>query len=792
MEDQKQLEASGEAEGRLSRQKSLADSSDAYTWDIVLVFKVGDEKKTVNVIDFKDAPPRQVPEPEHFANQAAIIVEDMKEAGLKVLLYKSIQKDEVYCLVGASEERIKVEAARTRYDLLMNPDVALEKCVEKGMKLAKLTVESEKPDASETIKETFAKSKWNDLFAPYVAEDAKESKTLYTLYPAANERKSIFRSVDRLRLTAAIIKNDKELGGAAVNISACLKSGTHPMCAYFCLDNEAQKKDLQDDWFQWQAVWNQPLDKIRNYYGESVSLYFAFIQYYSQWLILPSIVGFGAFIYQLDDGIDTPYNPIYAVVVAGWASLFLEAWKRRNATLNAHWGMSSFLEKEQARPGFQGEYQPSPIHGGQEEIFSLREKIKRALLGQTVIWTLIGVVLAAVASIFLLRPLVVKAQPSIGPILVGLINSVQIQILNTVYGKVSLFLNEYENHRTESEFENALIAKSFLFKFVNSYNSLFYLCFIKKYDVGCGVDDDPKKDCLGEVRFQLATIFITNLVVNNAIELGTPFIEGYLKNQKESQGVTEEQKALLTEPEKQYEKSSYESTFSDFDELAIQFGYAALFVVAFPITPLLALINNFFEIRLDASKLILATRRPEPKGACNIGTWFAIFNIIGFIAVMTNCGIIIFVSSKTIGKVTSLPGVQFVIFLILEHLLFLAKFAIDYFVPDAPGEISEHLERQKYIVDILINGLKDPHGDLAEAEARSKNEGNTAEVRAARVKTHYDFATIADTFTDTAHLDVYGPAAANPPATPTNGASNFSSSANLNTSEPSDKPASAV
>jgi len=358
-----------------------------------------------------------------------------------------------------------------------------------------------------------------------------------------------------------------------------------------------------------------------------------------------------------------------------------------------------------------------------------------------------------------------------GVILIGIINAVQIQILNTIYGGVSVKLNDYENHRTESEYENALIAKSFLFKFVNSYNSLFYLCFIKKYDVGCGPNEDKHKNCLGEVAFQLATIFITNLVVNNAIELGTPFLEAYLKNRKESVGVTEEQKAMLTEPEKQYEKSSYESTFSDFDELAIQFGYASLFVVAFPLTPVLALINNFFEIRLDATKLALGTRRPEPRGAANIGTWFSIFNIIGFIAVMTNCGIIIFVSTKTIGEVTKLPGVQFVIFIILEHLLFLLKFAIDYFVPDAPEEVREHLERQTYIIDILINGLKDPHAEASGDEAAKKSVGNSHEARNRVAAKHYNFADIPDTFTDTGRLDKYAPgaAAATPaPASPSN------------------------
>ena len=38
-------------------------------------------------------------------------------------------------------------------------------------------------------------------------------------------------------------------------------------------------------------------------------------------------------------------------------------------------------------------------------------------------------------------------------------------------------------------------------------------------------------------------------------------------------------------------------------ELAIQYGFITLFVAAFPLAPLFALINNALEIRLDAIKV---------------------------------------------------------------------------------------------------------------------------------------------------------------------------------------------
>lgn len=42
-------------------------------------------------------------------------------------------------------------------------------------------------------------------------------------------------------------------------------------------------------------------------------------------------------------------------------------------------------------------------------------------------------------------------------------------------------LSERENHRTDTQYEDSMIAKIFIFQFVNSYASFFYLAFIAQY-----------------------------------------------------------------------------------------------------------------------------------------------------------------------------------------------------------------------------------------------------------------------------------------------------------------------
>ena len=51
----------------------------------------------------------------------------------------------------------------------------------------------------------------------------------------------------------------------------------------------------------------------------------------------------------------------------------------------------------------------------------------------------------------------------------------------------------------------------------------------------------------------------------------------------------------------------------------IQYGFVTIFVAAFPLAPLCALLNNVIEIRLDAYKFVTQWRRPVANRAQDIG-----------------------------------------------------------------------------------------------------------------------------------------------------------------------------
>jgi hypothetical protein len=49
-------------------------------------------------------------------------------------------------------------------------------------------------------------------------------------------------------------------------------------------------------------LFGQPLDDIAQYFGEGVAFYFAFVEFYTRWLVLPALLGSLVFAYQVGNG----------------------------------------------------------------------------------------------------------------------------------------------------------------------------------------------------------------------------------------------------------------------------------------------------------------------------------------------------------------------------------------------------------------------------------------------------------------------------------------------------------
>ncbi|KAE8999382.1 hypothetical protein PF011_g14655 [Phytophthora fragariae] len=139
-------------------------------------------------------------------------------------------------------------------------------------------------------------------------------------------------------------------------------------------------------------------------------------------------------------------------------------------------------------------------------------------------------------------------------------------------------------------------------------------------------------------------------------------------------------------------------TFEDYTEMLVQFGYVSFFSLAFPLAPLLALLNNVLELRTDAFKLCHTRQRPLAHKASGIGVWLHVLQVMSVLAVLTNCFNLAYSTSLLERALPSVTPTQKVwIVFGIEHLMLLIKVWFDCVVPSVPREVSERLRREREV-----------------------------------------------------------------------------------------------
>jgi anoctamin-10/anoctamin-7 len=539
--------------------------------------------------------------------------------------------------------------------------------------------------------------------------------------------------------------------------------------------NELAK--LSSQWIRWRPItrpYEQPLTDIKDYFGERVGLYFAWLGFYTKWLMIPAFFGTIVQIWSLSVASGEKgeeYDPdiavasVYGLMITIWCTLFTEFWKRNEAKLSMEWGTVGCETEEQERPEFRPSIiiEHSPIDGQFQKFFSPNTRKKLVTQSWVVISIGLVIVIGAVVGVIGFRYWATKLQCDLvtelpegcsdaatcekdewwiegndgagcvqilldgvaavppvcaticdnvfletnGATIASIMNAFQIQALGIVFKGIAEFLNNRENHRTDTEYTDALIAKEFLFQFVNSYAAVFYTGFVKgtilKGD-SCIDADGLETTCFNELSQQLAIIFIIRLVSGNLTEIGIPTVMAAIKRRNELKNARkmatgdggEAEVVALTDAEEEFALQEYDDKgiFADYSEMMVQFGYSTLFVTAFPFAPAMSLLNNYVEIRVDAMKLTRVSRRPFPRSAEDIGTWQTILEVMGTAAVISNVYLICFTSSQQSDVATSWKAWEF---LILEHAVLGFKFALALLVPDAPEDVKIQIQRREVI-----------------------------------------------------------------------------------------------
>ena len=283
----------------------------------------------------------------------------------------------------------------------------------------------------------------------------------------------------------------------------------------------------------------QPIDAIREYFGEKLAIYFSWLGFYTMFLIPPASAGFLCFLYGV---ITTVYSPVvqemcnegnntrfymcplcdkecsyfllenlciytkvthffdneatlfFAVFMSIWAKLFLEFWKRQQVSLAHKWHTLGFEEADEPdRPQYilaNPKLKLNPVNQKYEPHMTSGKKVQKITGTCSIVLFFIMLVIAGVFGVVVFRvvfsvvlqtasPYIRENSQIVVSIISGLLNLVAIIVLGVIYEKVAVLLTDWENPRTRTEYEDSFTLKMFWFQFFNTYSWIFYIAFFK-------------------------------------------------------------------------------------------------------------------------------------------------------------------------------------------------------------------------------------------------------------------------------------------------------------------------
>uniref|UniRef100_A0A8B9LU19 Anoctamin n=1 Tax=Astyanax mexicanus TaxID=7994 RepID=A0A8B9LU19_ASTMX len=498
-------------------------------------------------------------------------------------------------------------------------------------------------------------------------------------------------------------------------------------------DQLNKRQILYHYWARWSKWYKyQPLDHIREYFGEKIALYFAWLGFYTAWLLPAAIVGTFVFV----SGIMTmgSNTPAKEICESGGHYLMCPLCETCKP-----WNMSDICPMAQV--GYLFDHPGTVFFSVFMSFWAVTfleywKQLSPESLDLSVMMYETG-----------------SSAGNIANISSSMVNLALILLMGQVYTALAEQLTKWEMHRTQTQYEDAFTFKVFIFQFVNFYSSPFYVAFFKGRFVGYpghygtlfGMrnEDCGPGGCLIELAEQLFIIMIGKQLINNVQEFVIPKVKAWrqkkaLASVKKAQGGLEPQRW-----EQDYELVACEGLFDEYLEIVLQFGFITIFVAAFPLAPLFALLNNWAEVRLDAHKFVCEYRRPVAERAQNIGVWFIILEALSHVSVIVNAFLIAFTSdflprllyrykfnSDLHGYVNftlayappsynysshgmykafrdengsytlvywELLAVRLGFIIAFEHVVFSVLRVIDWMVPDVPESLELKVKRERYL-----------------------------------------------------------------------------------------------
>eukprot|EP00927_Polykrikos_kofoidii_P040462 TRINITY_DN34580_c0_g1_i1.p1 TRINITY_DN34580_c0_g1~~TRINITY_DN34580_c0_g1_i1.p1 ORF type:complete len:904 (+),score=125.12 TRINITY_DN34580_c0_g1_i1:173-2713(+) len=596
-----------------------------------------------------------------------------KACGFQVRTFASVDRDELFVAVAGCDKILRAHADQMQYQTQLDEDFSIH-----------------------LLRGSFSPS---EIHPPYVKYSSLLDKRFrkqhggrppFKQYPtydsSGNELKGqVFGSVDRLKIMKAVVDRTFSLG-------VMRKLGL--IVTHYPLHETASLVPLSREWGNWRLLWSYsvPLEKVRAYFGESVSFRLCQLSVQSR-LLVPFLVLAPILALLQYTSIKQYAMLISSIIFMSWSFAYLLIYQREESRCRMSWGMDNFAVVETKRPEFTGAWTPWAVDRHTIVKRDLKSKWKRLFTNIVTVVFMAAVIGATVALYAYEHNLKARGATNVSWINFAL--TIEMRIWTSLWEYLATKLTDYDNYETESAYFQALVFRVFVFQFVNSFSALFYTAFFKHMYETCGSEG---VNCTAELSHQLLILFAANLffhvlamvqpLVTYRIKLhaeeakgtttGTTTKEKSQTNEKtpspggqaaerrdsrrnsEDSDLGEADKLLQTSaqgPSHSYQES--QAKMNEYDlvvevwervDAIIELAYVTFFGFVAPSLLLIFWLSTVMRVRAMGWTLLNVTQRPYPKGASGIGSVFdGLYNLTCGLAVAVNISLLMIYSARQPG-----------------------------------------------------------------------------------------------------------------------------------------------
>jgi len=536
----------------------------------------------------------------------------LPHTGFEIIAFSSIDNDEIFVCVS-----------------IENPEVIREELIRGEMKLQLQHKVVEHLHIGQNPED-------RESSPPFVSFDVRLPKNVmgpeatdldfYKTFHGKHDQGSIISGNERIRLIHRHLSSH-------LNLDAAKQQGI--LKDWYPVHSTHWLSDLTACWANLEMLKDltfvQPLTFIHNYFGARIAFLFAWNGTYCKMLcaLVPIALLFELVHFLGDFDVVESSGGIlcFSVILVIWSKMAFNYWKREEEYFQVLWNLTGKTDFT-VRPSFTGVLKQSPEDSNMMSVQYPKEKY---WLRQLATWT-ITLIFCLVDQVCVY--IWISLYDGHMDIVASICLALMIQVFTLLFNTIVSAMNDFENHKYQTDYYSSYLKKLFIFQFVNQFSAFFFIAIKQQYtDFGC-----PNSDCIMLLRNQLS-MTLCLLVIMRIFQVALSSVKVKLimwwelrTLQKELQDSNRELPVRgFVEEQAKYDEFRIREQIEGMVQLVVALGYVLIFGAVAPIIVPLCFLVFSVQFRLTAYMTTRSSRRPLPRRSLGLGAWEGVIHfIMGF------------------------------------------------------------------------------------------------------------------------------------------------------------------